>query len=150
MLSTNPTYKVGAKTYRPSRTVCADDFVTLLPSTADINEHINSKRELLNKHSLTIQPFIVAIGFDWANIIQYVCIFNDVWYTRHTIRDALKCIFAGCYVFDSSYSIASSVIYNIIQVAVFDLPLPKKEQGALLSRFMSRLVATGYKFPSKT
>lgn len=110
------------KPWNPSRVEVSNAFLSLVPSTSDLQTHCSERETKLALKKVPVLPFIVAVGSSWNDVKQYDLILtNDIRYTFNNIRDAVVNTFKILWALDLPYSKDCAPIWMFIQRSLFSM-----------------------------
>ncbi|XP_012542377.1 uncharacterized protein LOC105840131 isoform X3 [Monomorium pharaonis] len=123
------THAFVEKTWKPTRIDIMDSFVTRVCNETEIQEHIELRRRKSlsmnksksNKISSSIQPYVLAVGPSWENIVHAHIIVDRVLYTCETIVEATELCFKLFHAYHSDYPPESKHVWQLIQQGFYKL-----------------------------
>ncbi|KAL4704923.1 hypothetical protein ACJJTC_009281 [Scirpophaga incertulas] len=108
------------KPWHPSRSEVSNAFLSLVPSTSDLDKHYCDWEAKLKEKKIPLLPHIVAVGACWESIEQYdLIISKEVRYTFQNVCDAVTNTFKILWALDLPYSKDCVPIWMFIQRSIY-------------------------------
>ncbi|KAL4719813.1 hypothetical protein ACJJTC_005203 [Scirpophaga incertulas] len=108
------------KPWNPSRSEVSNAFLSLVPSTSDLDKHYCDWEAKLKEKKIPLLTHIVAVGACWESIEQYDQIISmEVRYTFQNVCDAVTNTFKILWALDLPYSKDCVPIWMFIQRSIY-------------------------------
>lgn len=99
-----------------------NSFILHLKNAFELNEKIDSLRKESALNKTAIQPFIIALGDDFFEEMQFYTFCDGVIYSFDTaFISTLDCCFKMHFVFNLKYAEACSNFWYCVQHQIFDI-----------------------------
>ncbi|XP_061728843.1 uncharacterized protein LOC133533810 isoform X1 [Cydia pomonella] len=106
--------------WNPSRLEVSNAFLSLVPSTSDLQSHFCKRKATLQEKKLPVLPYLVAIGACWQDVKQYdLLISEDIRYTFPSICKAISNTFKILWALDLPYSKDCAPVWMFIQRSIY-------------------------------
>ncbi|XP_063529323.1 uncharacterized protein LOC134755729 [Cydia strobilella] len=108
------------KPWNPSRLEVSNAFLSLVPSTSDLQSHFSERKATLQEKKLPVLPYLVAVGACWQDVTQYdLIISEDIRYTFPSICKAVSNTFKILWALDLPYSKDCAPVWMFIQRSIY-------------------------------
>lgn len=101
-------------------------FIRKIETANDWALQIKNIKDTYAAHNTTLQPFILNI-----NNSKFCCVYENIIYTFDDILQALAVSFKLHFVFNLQYQIECKLIWELIQIYFFDIPIDTPKQPQL-------------------
>jgi len=102
-----------------------------------LDTRIDKKRKEAEQRKMTLQPFLLFVGGNSTEFIDFYMIVNDVKYQFLNAQEAFKFLLQLFFTVDVQYPDSSAHIYAVMQVLCFDL----KESGQFFKTQQNVLIS---------
>lgn len=118
---TNIRVKGRTKCWRPTKAEVREGFLCHVHSNADVKTAIEERRSKLLQFGLTLQPFIVIVGPNVANIESYFVVVNDVLYRLRSILSTVDVCYKVTWAMNAVYSSEAHSVRMFLQKACYKM-----------------------------
>lgn len=118
-----PTINVPRKKlWKPSREEVRAAFIAKVSTPAEIERFCTDREAYVLSKGIPEQPYIVAVGISWSQIIQYeVVIHKGLRYQLPNICSAISTAYEIYWALDCAYPKDSAPCWMFIQRAIYDM-----------------------------
>lgn len=95
---------------------------------------VNKKKDNKVQQKTSLQPLMYAIGTTLDCIDDYVVYYNDVKYWFKDPIDGFICLYTTIWTLDLKYQIECFEIWQLVQIALFQMSNKNDEVGKVSSR----------------
>lgn len=124
------------KTTKPTIADGQADFITLVTTPNDVQPKLSQLKEEYAAKKETLQPKIIVVGSDYANISEYFIYCDGIKWRCCTYMKCMEYIIKLSYVFKIHYSHNSKQVWAFMEQFFFEL---KSEDFSSVSNLLSKL-----------
>ncbi|CAG9791625.1 unnamed protein product [Diatraea saccharalis] len=139
LLLSSPLVKSKKSSWRPSKQESMEGFITHVPREMDILETITKRKEKFFKIGVTFQPTIVIVGPRVSDIKKYFVLVNNIFYTVHSILQAVDVCFKLYLALNCTYPIECENVWNLIQKGFYNIKTEWDKQYSSVNAFLTDL-----------
>lgn len=125
------------KVWKPSKEEVRSSFIGHVVTASDVDRYCADRESLVATKGIPEQPYIVAVGYSWANIIHYeIVIFRGLRYQIPNICSAITKIYHIYWALDAAYPKDSAICWMFIQRAMYTMKSKYDTEGVPLRELL--------------
>jgi hypothetical protein len=128
------------KVWKLSKAEVRSGFLGQVATAADIERYCLKREAIVTAKGVPNQPFILAVGPNWANVSHYEIVINkDLRYQLPKIVPAVMHTFHVYWALDCAYPKDTAPIWMFVQRAMFQITSKFDTEGVPLRELLNEI-----------